>query len=145
VLDTGAQSYAYWIRTNNLNGYVYASFAGGDNPSVWTAGIWLSTDSGATWRVYRSFPIHNPYFGSISASNFQDGTLYYCLQLDSGWQNGVEIYPDYTMQAALDFNAVLGAAGLAGVYLTSTVVAAYTAAVILKKVQMHRRTWAVAG
>ena len=34
VLDTGAQSYAFWIRRNDLNGYIYASFVGGDNPSI---------------------------------------------------------------------------------------------------------------
>lgn len=96
VLDNGAQSYGYWIRTNDLNGYIYASFTGGENPAYWVAGIWVSTDNGATWSLYKSLPIHYPYFGSMYASNFVSGTMYYSLQLDSGWQNGIKLYPDYS-------------------------------------------------
>ena len=95
VLDTGAQSYGYWIRTNDLNGNIYASFVGGENPAQWVAGIWMSANNGTTWTVYKTFAISNAYFGSSSASNFLQGTMYYSLQLDSGWQNGVKIYPIY--------------------------------------------------
>lgn len=97
VLDTGTQSYGYWMRRNDLNGHIYASFTGGEHPSGWLAGIWLSTDNGVHWSVYKTFPIHHPYYGSECASNFVAGTMYYCLQLDSGWQNGVKIYPDYSV------------------------------------------------
>ena len=55
VLDTGQQSYGYWIRTNSLNGYIYTSFVGGENPSSWVAGIWVSTNNGVSWSVYKSF------------------------------------------------------------------------------------------
>lgn len=95
VLDTGAQCYGYWMQTNDFNGRIYASFVGGENPSTWTAGIWVSNDNGLGWSLYRSFPIHHPYYGSPAASNFRNGILYYSLILDSGWQNGVKIYPDY--------------------------------------------------
>lgn len=96
VLDNGAQSYCYWIRTNDLNGYIYASFVGGEHPTQWVAGIWMSTNGGASWTLYKSLPIHYAYFGSCAASNFVQGTMYYSLQLDSGWQNGIKIYPDYS-------------------------------------------------
>jgi hypothetical protein len=96
VLDTGAQSYCFWIRRNDLNGYIYASFVGGDNPSQWVAGIWVSTNNGLSWSVYKTFPIHHAYYGSTAASNFVGGTMYYCLQLETGWQNGIKIYPDYS-------------------------------------------------
>jgi hypothetical protein len=96
VLDTGAQSYGYWIRTNSLNGYIYASFTGGEHPTQWVAGIWVSTNNGVSWSVYKTFPIHYAYFGSSSASNFVQGTMYYSLQLDTGAQNGTKIYPDYS-------------------------------------------------
>jgi hypothetical protein len=93
VLSTGAQSYGYWIRTNSLNGNIYASFVGGENPTQWVAGIWISNDSGLTWSVYKTFNIHYAYFGSDAASNFFQGTMYYDLKLDSGLQNGTKIYP----------------------------------------------------
>ena len=96
VLDTGQQSYGYWIRTNSLNGNLYASFTGGEHPTQWVAGIWMSTNNGVSWSVYKTFPIHYGYFGSCYASNFVQGTMYYCVQLDSGWQNGIKIYPDYS-------------------------------------------------
>jgi hypothetical protein len=92
VLDTGTQSYGYWIRTNDLNGDIYASFTGGENPTQWLAGIWISRDGGIHWSPYKTFPIHNPYYGSISASNFWHGTMYYSLRLNSGWQNGIKLY-----------------------------------------------------
>jgi len=96
VLDTGCQSYGYWIRTNSLNGNIYASFVGGEQPTQCVAGIWVSADNGVRWAVYKTFPINTSYSGSSSASNFVQGTMYYSLQLDSGWQNGVKIYPDYS-------------------------------------------------
>ncbi|MCL4429555.1 MAG: glycoside hydrolase [Chloroflexi bacterium] len=95
VLDTGQQSYGYWIRTNDLNGYIYASFVGGEHPAQWVAGIWVSTNNGVSWSVYKTFPIHHAYYGSLSASNFFQGTMYYSVQSDSGDQNGTKIYPDY--------------------------------------------------
>ncbi len=95
VLNTGAQSYGYWMRTNDLNGNIYASFVGGESPTTWVAGIWMSTNNGLSWGIYKTFSIHNPYFGSDAASNFFQGTMYYDLVLDSGWQNGTEIYPIY--------------------------------------------------
>ena len=96
VLDTGAQSYVFWIRRNDLNGNIYASVAGGDNPTVWVAGIWVSTNNGVSWTQYKSLPIHHPYLGSVVASNFLQGTIYWAVQLDSGWQNGTRFYPDYS-------------------------------------------------
>jgi hypothetical protein len=95
VLDIGQQSYGYWIRTNDLNGYIYASFTGGEHPTQWLAGIWVSTNNGLTWSVYKTFTVHTDYFGSSLASNFLYGTMYYDAQMDSGWQNGTRIYPDY--------------------------------------------------
>ncbi len=44
VLDTGDQCYGFWIRTNDINGNIYASFTGGESPTNWTAGIWVSID-----------------------------------------------------------------------------------------------------
>jgi hypothetical protein len=96
VLDTGAQAYSFWIRRNDLNGYIYTSFVGGDNPSQWVAGIWVSTNNGASWSIYKTLAIHHPYYGSTCASNFFGGTMYYSLQLDTGVQNGVKFYPDYS-------------------------------------------------
>ena len=97
VFDTGNgnQAYGYWMRTNSLNGYVYASFVGGEHPTSWVAGIWVSTDNGQTWNLLQSFPIHTAYYGSTAASNFYQGTMYFDLELDSGWQNGTEIYPSF--------------------------------------------------
>ena len=95
VLDTGQQSYGYWIRANDQNGYIYTSFTAGENPAQWIAGIWVSTNNGISWSVYKTFPIHNAYYGSVTASNFVQGTMYYSVRLDSGWQNGIKIYPDY--------------------------------------------------
>lgn len=97
VFDTGNgnQAYGYWIRTNSLNGYIYASFVGGEHPTAWVAGIWVSTDNGQTWNLFQTFPIHNAYYGSNAASNFYQGTMYFDLELDSGWQNGIKLYPTY--------------------------------------------------
>jgi hypothetical protein len=94
VLNTGAQSYGFWIRTNNLNGNIYASFLGGESSSR-NAGIYISNDSGLTWNIYKTFNIHNAYFGSPCGSNFFQGTMYYSVLLDSGWQNGTKIYPSF--------------------------------------------------
>jgi photosystem II stability/assembly factor-like uncharacterized protein len=99
VLDTGARSYGYWIRTNSLNGNIYASFAAGENPTSWVAGIWVSTNNGVTWSVYKSFSTHTAYCGSGSASNFFEGNLYYSVIMDSGWQIGTRIYPSYSMSS----------------------------------------------
>jgi photosystem II stability/assembly factor-like uncharacterized protein len=117
VLDMGTQTYGYWIRQNMLNGNVYASFIAGENPSTWTAAIFFSQDDGETWTPMHVYSVHTPYYGSVSASNFQDGYMYYDLLLDSGWQNGREIYPSWDAQfssvgASLGW-AVLGWGGLA--------------------------------
>ena len=84
VLDTGAQSYGFWVRTNSLNGVIYASFVGGDG-SPRTAGIWTSNDNGVSWTKYMDFPVNQPNQGSTTASNFQDGVLYFnvILQMHS--------------------------------------------------------------
>jgi photosystem II stability/assembly factor-like uncharacterized protein len=106
VLDTGAQSYGYWIRTNDINGNIYASFIGGEHPMQWVAGIWVSTNQGESWSVYKTFPIHNAYYGSGSASNFFEGTMYYCVQLDSGWENGTRLYSSSSDVSSLTENAL---------------------------------------
>lgn len=113
VLDTGQQSYGYWIRTNNLNGYIYTSFIAGEHPTQWVSGIWVSTNNGVSWSVYKTFPIHYAYYGSAGASNFVQGTMYYCVQWDSGWQNGVKIYPYYGNSFTQNLNLyAFAAAGL---------------------------------
>ena len=94
VLDTGAQSYGFWFSANNLNGNIYASFIGGESTDR-NAGIYISNDSGLTWNVYKIFDIHNAYFGSTCGSNFFQGTMYYSVLLDSGWQNGIKIYSSF--------------------------------------------------
>ena len=94
VLDTGSHSYGFWIRTNSLNGKIYASFVSGES-SDRNAGIYTSTDDGFTWSLYRSFIVNAGYLGSSSASNFVAGTMYYSVKLDSGDQNGAKIYPQY--------------------------------------------------
>lgn len=130
VLDTGAQCYGFWIRTNNLNGDIYASFTSGEHPTVWTAGIWLSTDYGVTWQPYRIFDVHTAYGGSDCASNFQDGYMYYDLMLDDGWHNARLIYPDYTAQAQT-FLGLQVLLGLDTVWLCSSAMAATAVAVLV--------------
>lgn len=66
----------------------------------------MSTNSGVTWSLYKSFNVHNGYFGSKDASNFYQGILYYGVILDSGWQNGIKIYPVYTASNSQALNAV---------------------------------------
>ncbi|MCW3999598.1 MAG: hypothetical protein NWE93_05115 [Candidatus Bathyarchaeota archaeon] len=95
VFDMGDQAYGFWIRSNSLNGKIYASFLCGEGPRQWISGIYVSSDYGASWSLYKSFSGRSPYDGSPSASNFQDGTLYYAVQLNGVWQNGVKIYPSY--------------------------------------------------
>jgi photosystem II stability/assembly factor-like uncharacterized protein len=106
VFDDGVQCYGFWMRTNSLNGQIYASFVGGENPSKWDAGIWISSDNGVSWSLYDSFPIHYAYYGSTAASNFYQGTMYYDLQLNNGWQNGIRIYPDYSISKKADFTSL---------------------------------------
>jgi hypothetical protein len=107
VLDTGAQSYGFWMRQNDINGNLYASFVGGES-SVRNAGIYTSSDSGLTWAQYKTFVINSSYLGSNAASNFQQGFMYYDLKLNSGWQNGTKIYPNYAF-ANTSFLVVRGA------------------------------------
>ena len=108
VLDTGAQSYGFWFRINNLNGVIYASFLGGDS-STRTAGIWTSSDNGVSWTKYMSFPVDQPNQGSMTASNFHDGTLYFSVVIAGAYQNGVKIYPDYTQSSMMSLNVEAGA------------------------------------
>jgi hypothetical protein len=96
VLDIGVQGYCYWIRANDLNGQLYASFVAGEHPTQWIAGIWTSTNNGLTWKIYQSFTTQTMYCGSGAASDFVQGNLYFTIVLDSGWQNGLRIYPDYS-------------------------------------------------
>ncbi len=130
VLDTGDQCYGYWIRTNDLNGDIYASFTGGDHPTHWIAGIWVSKNGGLSWSAYKTFPVHYTNYGSMSASNFVDGTLFYSVQLDSGWQNGIKLTPYVGAEASLGNTGVTlpvldtGVVVLAGL---STLTAAYAA------------------
>jgi hypothetical protein len=94
VLDTGSQSYGFWIRRDSLNGNIFASFVGGE-VSNRNAGIYISEDNGATWTLYKSFDIHAGYLGSPYGSNFVNGTMYYSVLLDGGPQNGTRIYTSY--------------------------------------------------
>ena len=95
VLNTGSQSYAFWITTNSLNGRLYASFVSGESSNR-NAGIYTSNNNGMSWSLYRSFTVHAGYLGSSSASNFVAGTMYYTVETDSGDQNGAKIYPQYS-------------------------------------------------
>jgi len=94
VLDTSSHSYGFWIRQNNLDGKIYASFVSGE-ASNRNAGIYTSTNNGQSWSLYRSFDVHSGYLGSSSASNFVSGIMYYSVKTDSGDQNGAKIYPEY--------------------------------------------------
>jgi hypothetical protein len=149
VLDTGQQCYGYWFRQNSLNGNLYASFTGGEHPAQWIAGIWVSTNNGLSWSVYRTFSVHYAYFGSSLASNFAQGVMYYSVQLDSGWQNGVKIYPDYSASSMLPQSMFLGGISqfnfnmLQGILLNPSSIATLTAAltaVVLKK-QVLGKMW----
>jgi hypothetical protein len=104
VFDMGQQAYGFWIRTNDLNNNIYASFLCGEGPRQWISGIYVSSDYGATWSLYKSFSGHSPYDGSPAASNFYMGTLYYAVQINGGWQNGVKIYPSYPVSSQNTFS-----------------------------------------
>ena len=94
VLDTGADSYGLWFRTNPLNGRIYASFVSGEH-SPTTAWIYTSDNNGLNWQIYQVFHVSTAYYGSPWASNFVQGTMYYSVRLNSGWQNGIKIYPSF--------------------------------------------------
>ena len=92
VLDTGGHSYGFWMRTNSLNGRIYASFIYGERTDgTNVARMYTSDDDGLTWQSYRNFTVSTAYCGSPSASNFVNGVMYYSVRLDSDWQNGIKI------------------------------------------------------
>ena len=142
VLDTGTQCYGYWIRRNDLNGDLFASFTGGEHPNEWLAGIWFSTDEGENWSTYRIFSVNYAYGGSLSASNFKQGILYYSLQLNSGLQYGVKVYPDYGgffMQNALATPPPSGVMLSLGTIAAITIVTRKT--FVLQKLKPFRITY----
>ena len=108
VLDTGAQSYGFWVRTNSLNGVIYASFVGGDG-SPRTAGIWTSTDDGLHWSKYMDFPVNQPNQGSTTASNFHQGVLYFNVMAADTFQNAIKLYPEYSESSIMPLNVEAGA------------------------------------
>ena len=91
VLDTGAQSYCFWIRRDGVSGRIYASFVGGEAAKR-TAGIYVSDNEGLNWNLYRSFKTALAYEGSSRATNFVRGMMYYSLRLDGRRKNGVKIF-----------------------------------------------------
>ncbi len=94
VLNTGEHTYGFWMRTNYLNGRIYASFISGEGTHTGVTKIYTSDDEGATWQIYRTFTDSEPYCGSPLASNFVGGIMYYSVRLNSSWQNGVRVAPD---------------------------------------------------
>jgi hypothetical protein len=112
VLDTRAQSYGFWVRTNSLNGEIFASFVGGDG-SPRTADIWTSNDKGVSWTKYITFPIDQPGQGSTTASNFHNGVLYFNVILAGSFQNAMKIYPEYSQSSVLPLNVEAGAVAVA--------------------------------
>ncbi len=98
VLSTGVDCYGFWFRTNPLNGRIYTSFVSGEH-SPYYSWIFTSDNNGATWLTYHTYTVSTAYYGSPSASNFVNGTMYYSLILDNGTQNCYKIYPTYTSSA----------------------------------------------
>jgi hypothetical protein len=134
VLDTGTQCYNFWIRTNNLNGNVYASFTSGEYPTVWTSGIWVSQTGGLTWNPYKLFKVTAAYEGSDWASNFQNGFMYYDLMVNGTCQNAHEIYPDYSTSSIQNtFEDNFGVAGIGWIWLVASATSAYAILALLKK------------
>lgn len=136
VFDTGVQAYGFWMRRNDLNGVIYASFIGGEHPPSWVAGIWYSTDEGNTWDLYRSFSISTAYAGSPAASNFHDGTVIYVVELDSGYQDSVMIYPDYSQSSMAPSGAGASAVSAAAMQwaILSSLTAVAAAVMVGRKV-----------
>jgi photosystem II stability/assembly factor-like uncharacterized protein len=97
VLATGTDSYVFWMRTNPLNGRIYASFVSGEyNPNA----AWIySSDNGSVWVLYRTFNTSAPYCGSPYASNFVNGTMYYSIET-SDMHNGTKIFPLTTINSS---------------------------------------------
>lgn len=91
VLDTGSQSYCFWIRHDEVSGRIYASFVSGEAVKK-TAGLYVSDDNGLNWSVYRSFKTNLPYEGSSRSSNFRKGSIYYSVRLEGCQKNGVKIF-----------------------------------------------------
>jgi hypothetical protein len=76
VLNTGASSYCFWIRKNDLGSTVYAGFCGGEG-SPRNAGIYISSDDGLSWTKAQNFQAQLGYDGITAASNFVQGLLYH--------------------------------------------------------------------
>jgi photosystem II stability/assembly factor-like uncharacterized protein len=91
VLDTGANSYCFWIRQHNLTGCLFASFVAGEANQK-TAGVYLSQDGGLTWSRWQTFATDAAYEGSTRASNFVDGRLYFSLRLEGCRKSGVKVW-----------------------------------------------------
>ena len=141
VLNTGTQCYGFWIRQNSLNGNIYASFVAGEHPATWMAAIYVSSNGGLTWTPFHTYSVHTAYFGSDSASNFQNGYMYYDLQLDSGWQLGRQIYPSWNESSSgLNSVAVSGWAVLAwgGLVVWATSLLVMRRIVVPKKLMQYR-------
>ncbi len=90
VLDTGANSYCFWIRQDNSSGKVFASFVRGEVSST-VSGIYESDDNGFDWTAYKYFNYNSSYSGSSLASNFVNGTMYYSVSTDNGVANGFKL------------------------------------------------------
>jgi hypothetical protein len=93
VLDTGAHSFCFWIRKNDLDDCVLASFVCGEADQK-TAGIYISKSGGVDWELQQEFNTKLPYNGSTRATNFFKGTLLCSLQLDGLRKNGVKLFRD---------------------------------------------------
>jgi uncharacterized repeat protein (TIGR02543 family) len=92
VLDVGQSAICYWIRTDSLTQRTYASFVSDENNPTF-ARIYVSEDDGKTWETYLTLTAIQPYDGSLEASNFMNGAMYYTVRQDGVNQNNVELYP----------------------------------------------------
>ncbi|MCW4043917.1 MAG: hypothetical protein NWE94_00170, partial [Candidatus Bathyarchaeota archaeon] len=88
VLDVGQNAYCWWIRRDSYTGKIYASFVSTEsNPTF--ARIYISEDDGENWTVYKTLLASQPYDGSMGASNFVNGTMYYFLSENHEWKTNV--------------------------------------------------------
>jgi len=90
VLDVGQSAYCWWIKRDSLTGKIYASFVSTEeNPTF--ARIYVSEDDGENWTVYKTLSASQPFDGSLGASNFVNGTMYYFLVENGDWKNNVRL------------------------------------------------------
>jgi hypothetical protein len=90
VLNVGQSAYCWWIKRDSLTGKIYASFVSTEsNPTF--ARIYVSEDDGENWTVYKTFSVSQPYSGSLGASNFVNGAMYYFVIEDGVWKNNVRL------------------------------------------------------